>query len=619
MERICGEIRLADFDTLELTNLNRIRTGLFNLGIPKVYAVAREIAEIDPYIKVICFEEGITETNMDRFFTEGGNLDLMIEESDGFDIKILSRIKARELKIPVLMEASDRCMLDVERFDLEPNRSILHGLVDHLDITTLKNLKTNEDKIPYMLDILGLETASLRIRASMLEIDQTINTWPQLASAVTMGGGITADIARRIFLKQYSGSGRYHIDIEELIGDNSIPYQIEKKSKPIEHTMVETDYLQLAKDINLESEMNQMSLSEEEIQSIVSAACLATSGGNSQPWRWVYKNKALLLFNAFDGEGAFLGYNNIASMIGFGAALENINLSAKQLNLKATFELFPDNSIKEWVASIRFFPNLNNEILTDDLANGIYTRLTNRNLGERKPIENEIIDKVRKATEQIEGAKLTVFSSNEDLSEIGELLGELEKIRLLEKMGHRDFVNEIRWNKEEAEEKKDGVDIRTIDLSNSEIVGLKVAKNENVMELINQWNGGGAFKKLTKKSIDAAGAVGIITMPGQTLTDYINGGRALQRAWIAANLNGIAFQPVSASVFVYTRVIQGKGIGISEKGNTKLLSLRPQFEKIFKINNENHDVFIFRLSKTSEPEIKSLRKPIEDVFINLEK
>ena len=49
-ERICKEIRLADFDTLELSNLNRIRTGIHNLGLPKVVIAAREIAEIDPYI-----------------------------------------------------------------------------------------------------------------------------------------------------------------------------------------------------------------------------------------------------------------------------------------------------------------------------------------------------------------------------------------------------------------------------------------------------------------------------------------------------------------------------------------------------------------------------------------
>src|SRR5690606_5917140 len=77
MERICGEIRLTDFDILELTNLNRIRTGVHTIGLKKVYAVAREIAEIDPYIRVRCFPEGLHEENMDSFFLENGKLDLL--------------------------------------------------------------------------------------------------------------------------------------------------------------------------------------------------------------------------------------------------------------------------------------------------------------------------------------------------------------------------------------------------------------------------------------------------------------------------------------------------------------------------------------------------------------
>lgn len=35
IERICGELRLADFDRLELSNMNRIRSGVHNLGVPK--------------------------------------------------------------------------------------------------------------------------------------------------------------------------------------------------------------------------------------------------------------------------------------------------------------------------------------------------------------------------------------------------------------------------------------------------------------------------------------------------------------------------------------------------------------------------------------------------------
>src|SRR5688572_8441440 len=48
MERSCEELRLCDFDVLELSNYNRIRTKLTNLGLRKTVSVAREILEMDP-------------------------------------------------------------------------------------------------------------------------------------------------------------------------------------------------------------------------------------------------------------------------------------------------------------------------------------------------------------------------------------------------------------------------------------------------------------------------------------------------------------------------------------------------------------------------------------------
>src|SRR5258708_2371536 len=127
MERSFGEIRLADFDTLDLSNLNRLPSGVHNIGLPKVVIAAREIAEIDPFLRISCFFDGIHEDNIDRFLTDGGELDLLIEECDGMDIKFLARYRARELRIPVVMDTSDRGLLDVERFDREPERTIFHG------------------------------------------------------------------------------------------------------------------------------------------------------------------------------------------------------------------------------------------------------------------------------------------------------------------------------------------------------------------------------------------------------------------------------------------------------------------------------------------------------------
>ena len=58
LEGICGELRLADFDTIELSNLNRIPASVLDLGINKAVAVSRRIAELDPYLNVHAVTEG---------------------------------------------------------------------------------------------------------------------------------------------------------------------------------------------------------------------------------------------------------------------------------------------------------------------------------------------------------------------------------------------------------------------------------------------------------------------------------------------------------------------------------------------------------------------------------
>ena len=217
MERTCGEIRLADFDTLDLSNLNRLRTGVQNIGMQKTIIAAREISEIDPFIKVVCYHEGITEENIESFITNGGGkIDLLIDECDDLNIKILCRLVSRKYKIPVLMDTSDRGMLDIERFDIEPARSIFHGLIDQFDISNINEL-TQQQRMQILMSLISFKDVSSKMKYSMNEIGKTIKTWPQLASSVAMGGAVTTDVARRILLNQHHDSGRYYLDLEKLI------------------------------------------------------------------------------------------------------------------------------------------------------------------------------------------------------------------------------------------------------------------------------------------------------------------------------------------------------------------------------------------------------------------
>lgn len=216
MERGFGELRIADFDTLELTNLNRLRAGIHQLGLKKTVLVTREIAEIDPFLKVTCFPQGITEGNIEAFFHEGGTLDVLIDECDSLDIKILCRQKARACRIPVLMDTSDRGMIDIERFDLESERGILHGLVGEINKLSTK-MDDPEQRIKMSVQIAGGNSLSERLKTSIPQIGKTITTWPQLASSVILGGAVIAEACRKILLKNSIPSGRFYIDPHQII------------------------------------------------------------------------------------------------------------------------------------------------------------------------------------------------------------------------------------------------------------------------------------------------------------------------------------------------------------------------------------------------------------------
>ena len=613
MERICGEIRLTDFDILELSNLNRIRTGIHTLGLKKVYAVAREIAEIDPYIKVVCYPNGLNDENMDSFFTENGKLDLLIEESDGLDIKILSRHKARALGIPVLMEASDRCMVDVERFDLEPKRPILHGLIDHLEPKKLKSLKTNEEKIPYMLDILGIETCSNRLKASMLEIEQTITTWPQLASAVIMGGGITADVSRRILLGQFNDSGRYHVDIEDLIADKK---DLEREKSEVLITNHEsTDFFSKgisAIDKTLVS--TGENIPNEHLKSIVEAACMAPSGGNAQPWRWYAKGGALYLINPFNTDRNILGFGNRANYVAQGASVENLRWKAASLGYDVDVDFKPGEiNDPHVVARIKFTPN-KEAASNDSLAEAIGLRLTNRANDKRIPIDENDLTSIREVVGDY-GSSITFFSEQEELERLENVLGEMERIRILEKIGHQDFVNEIRWSDKEAQNKKDGIELGSIDLSISERAGLFVAKDPEVVGLLREWNLGGAFSKLTRKTVESASVIGVLRMDDWSEKSFFYGGQILERIWLKANQKGLSFQPTAASVFMRFRYAAGDAGGFSNKSQQLIENVLPAYNNAFKKGDyHRRDIFVFRLNIADRETQRSIRKPLDEVF-----
>lgn len=612
MERTCGELRLADFDTAELSNLNRLRTGIQNLGLQKTVIAAREIAEIDPFIKVRIFNDGLHQGNIHEFFTGGGKLDLFVEVCDGLDIKIESRFKARELNIPVVMDTNDRGMLDVERFDLEPSRPILHGLADGLDPENIKGL-TNEEKIPFVLRMIGAESISTRLKASMLEVEQSINTWPQLASSVVLGGALTTDVSRRILLDQYHESGRYYIDLEELVGNKKpAPVDTSKYDGPAALTF--NDLEQIAG--KYQKEAFPVKIDSGNLEDIVKSATLAPSGGNAQPWKFLFDRNMLFIFHDEHHSYSLLDYNNLGSYVSFGAMLENIKVTANKLGLKVNEDTLPLSDDRRLIAVLSFEQTTPNAELLH-LAPIIGSRITNRDVSERVLLTEDLKSILSKTAGDITGAGLKIFENEEDLIEFSEILTNTERLRFLHPRGHYDtFVKELRFSAEEILTSADGLDVATLNMKQSELAALTIAKDPKAIEFLHELQQGHGFKKISKESILKASAIGVITMDGHDGYDFLKGGRALEKVWLEANYRGVSFQPISQITFMNELFLSPNESEFNEYEKKEMKNISERFSKILSLENSRYPIFVFRLTLTNTQPIRSLRRPLaKQLFI----
>ncbi|MFD1629544.1 Rv1355c family protein [Pseudopedobacter beijingensis] len=615
MERGFGEIRLADFDVLELSNMNRIRTSISNLNIPKVTIAAREMLEIDPFLNISCFFDGLTDNNIDDFFLKNGKLDLLVDECDGLDMKIIARHKARDLKIPVIMDTSDRGMLDVERFDLEPNRPLLHGKADGVNPHTIKEL-SNEDKVPIILQLLGAENISSRGKASMVEVQQTINTWPQLASSVTLGGAVAADVSRRILLNQYTSSGRYYIDIEELVSDTSINNP-SKYTYNNPHLPISLDEMkQILAEYPFKTNKS-FYLDKTVVSDLVKAAIAAPSTGNDQPWKWLYKENSLFLFHEESRSHSFGDFQKTASYISLGAAFENLYIEALNQGINASIKFHPLPNQAKLVAVINFsqIENTRNIESIKTLGKEIQRRHTNRNFSEKKIISNDILEALANTTTTIEGANIQYYTNDKDLRLFAKMIGACDRIRLLNPAGHHDFVNrEMRWTGESAESTKDGIDVKTLGLNNSQLAALSMLKDSKVISYLKDWQGGKAFDTLANRTISGASALCLITIPQYSLESFFRGGMAIERFWLKATQLNLAVHPLISPLYLFTRLIHGKGEGIDENNINELHTLRREFQSITGLTDNHAEVFLAKIAIAPEPELKSYRLPINNVL-----
>jgi hypothetical protein len=327
-----------------------------------------------------------------------------------------------------------------------------------------------------------------------------------------------------------------------------------------------------------------------------------------QPWRFVWDGEKLACWIDEARAGTFLDVDNLASLIALGASVENLALASTSLGRAATVDTLPEPGQPLLACQMRFGARATME--TAPLFEFVPQRVTNRRLAPPRSLE-AVDEACLRGALELEGARLHLVTERESMAQVGAWLGRTDRLRFLSPVMHAELIRELRWSAEEVARTRDGVDLATLDVSASDRAVLRLLSAPSTMSRLKRMGGGAALERPSEKAVAASSALALLSVPGTSRPSYLDGGRQLQRLWLAATSRRLAVQPVGPLPFLLTRLERRQG---DNEVRSVLGPVRRPFRKLFDVPEGHALIMLFRIAYADRPTARSLRRPVDEVL-----
>jgi len=229
-------IKIVDPDTIDASNLNRLRFGWSSVGKFKIDIVKEQLKDMYPDGSIIASKK-TDAISVQDIFDKNTAIEAVVDEIDDFPSKILLRKLAKERRIPLISAADvgDNVMVDIERYDIDAKYPFFHGREKNLENLELAKL-TEQELRRLIIKLVGFEHNSEQMINSLFGIGASIPTWPQLGTTATIAGGIVATLLKKIRLGERVDSGRYYVSLDNIfVSDFMSSENTGRKERKVSH------------------------------------------------------------------------------------------------------------------------------------------------------------------------------------------------------------------------------------------------------------------------------------------------------------------------------------------------------------------------------------------------
>jgi hypothetical protein len=340
------------------------------------------------------------------------------------------------------------------------------------------------------------------------------------------------------------------------------------------------------------------------------AASRAPSPDNNQPWAFRAADDRIETFHCreravpSDVEDLFAG-------IAMGAAIENIALEASQHALRCDVDYpahpFTRDGALEPIATLRLAPPGG----PDQLAGFIEERTTNRRRYQTTSLAKSEAEALSNAIND-PNCRIDWLTSRTDLRSLAGLVSTADRIRFEYQPFHDELHRMLRFGRSDLPA-VDGLEAASLEIPRPAWPLLRWLRPWRRMSLLNRLGASRLFAATSTLQIRCSGAVGLLRTERKDAIGAIQAGRALQRIWLAATEQRLAFHPLGAlPLFLRRLEVCGESAFLPHHAR-RLVLARDGFLELFPEAREGLPVILFRIGHCGPPSARSGRFPLERI------
>jgi nitroreductase len=355
------------------------------------------------------------------------------------------------------------------------------------------------------------------------------------------------------------------------------------------------------------------SLDDDVISEIVRAGLLAPSGENTQPWTFAWNRPVFTIHYDRARAGSPLNANHSASLISLGAVLANLEIAASErgYRLEKTSTPAVTGGSPNQVAAIRFISDVPRP---HPLSQAIAERCTNRRPYAAIDLLQSEIGQLEQAVAAVPNARLDFVSERPAIGRLASILARFDEIYFLNRRMHDDLYKWLRWSKKDADEKKDGLSVASLEMNIFDRWGVKLAASWRFARFLGKSRLSAFIVKRAERQYRASGAYGIITMPGSSPDNFVQGGESFQKMWLTATRLGLSLQPISGLMFLLLRKRLGLTSEPEPENRDHYQKSVDELASFFPVLHARTPVMIFRIGKAEAPSDRAMRRGLDEVF-----